>query len=75
MHRDGRIIPPRRVPVRPRRGRVHGGPRSIPHDTAPAPSCLSMADIHLEPGGMVELALRDLGARLVAVLPDDTTSV
>jgi hypothetical protein len=34
-----------------------------------------MADIHLEPGGMVELALRDLGARLVAVLPDDTTSV
>jgi hypothetical protein len=61
----------------PVRRRTRRSPRlfSGPTQGLPPASSLPLASLPIEPGGMVELALRELGARLVAVLPDDTPSV
>ena len=57
--------------------RTRRSPRFIsrPTQALALASSLPLASLPIEPGGMVELALRELGARLVAVLPDDTPSV
>ena len=61
-------VPPP-VRRRPRRSRRHF---SGPTEALPPVSPLPLASLPMEPGGMVEVALQELGARLVAVLPDDT---
>ena len=69
------MIPPARVPVRHRRRRIHDAPLPLPADAPPAPPCRPMADITLEPGGMVEVALYELGARLVRVQQEPTSDI
>ena len=58
----------------PVRRRTRHSPRLVSRASQALPlvSSLPLASLPIEPGGMVELALRELGARLVAVLPDDT---
>jgi hypothetical protein len=45
------------------------GSASLPA-TSPESASLPIASLPVEPGGMVDVALRELGARLVAVWPE-----
>jgi hypothetical protein len=68
---DPRMITPARTPFRRRRPRRLRRRRTFETGLAlPSPPT---GDVPLEPGGMVEVALNELGARLVRVQQEPTS--